>query len=130
MYTIGVVGFSEGAQNTVLALANDPGHVFAAGLTFSAPKFESWEMMSRPARFGFCTFRRAVIHTRGSVRLVFTNSRRMRSPLVGRPSGPVMAGIIGTLISLEDNGRPILGMIDQPCLGERFISSGVLDGGS
>jgi len=37
VYTVGVVGFSEGAQNTVLALANDPGHVFAAGLTFSAP---------------------------------------------------------------------------------------------
>ena len=27
----------------------------------------------------------------------------------------------GTLISLEDNGVPVLGMIDQPWLGERFI---------
>lgn len=27
----------------------------------------------------------------------------------------------GTLISLEDNGAPVLGMIDQPWLGERFI---------
>ncbi len=28
----------------------------------------------------------------------------------------------GTLISLEDNGVPVLGMIDQPWLGERFFS--------
>jgi dienelactone hydrolase len=34
---IGVVGFSEGAQNTVLALAQDSAHVFSAGLTFSGP---------------------------------------------------------------------------------------------
>ena len=37
---IGVVGFSEGAQNTVLALALDgqrKTHVFSAGLTFSGP---------------------------------------------------------------------------------------------
>jgi myo-inositol-1(or 4)-monophosphatase len=27
----------------------------------------------------------------------------------------------GTLISLEDNGVPVLGMIDQPCLGERYV---------
>jgi dienelactone hydrolase len=38
---VGVVGFSEGAQNTVLAMARDAGRdrhpVFAAGLTFSGP---------------------------------------------------------------------------------------------
>jgi dienelactone hydrolase len=37
---VGVVGFSEGAQNTILALALDAGakhRVFSAGLTFSAP---------------------------------------------------------------------------------------------
>jgi histidinol phosphatase-like enzyme (inositol monophosphatase family) len=28
----------------------------------------------------------------------------------------------GTLISLEDNGTPVLGIIDQPWLGERFIA--------
>ena len=27
----------------------------------------------------------------------------------------------GTLISLEDNGTPVIGIIDQPVLGERFI---------
>jgi pimeloyl-ACP methyl ester carboxylesterase len=37
VYSAGVLGFSEGAQNTVLALAQDTGHVFSAGLTFSAP---------------------------------------------------------------------------------------------
>jgi dienelactone hydrolase len=35
--SIGVVGFSEGAQNTVLALAGDSRRVFSAGLTFSGP---------------------------------------------------------------------------------------------
>ncbi|MBV8083481.1 MAG: hypothetical protein JO247_01575, partial [Chloroflexi bacterium] len=33
----GIVGFSEGAQNTVLALAQDSTHVFSAGITFSGP---------------------------------------------------------------------------------------------
>jgi pimeloyl-ACP methyl ester carboxylesterase len=37
VYAAGVVGFSEGAQNTVLALAQDTSRVFAAGLTFSGP---------------------------------------------------------------------------------------------
>jgi hypothetical protein len=35
--SVGVVGFSEGAQNTLLALGQDTTHVFSAGLTFSAP---------------------------------------------------------------------------------------------
>jgi myo-inositol-1(or 4)-monophosphatase len=29
----------------------------------------------------------------------------------------------GSLIALEQNGRPVLGMIDQPVLGERFIGA-------
>jgi myo-inositol-1(or 4)-monophosphatase len=29
----------------------------------------------------------------------------------------------GSLIALEDNGRPVLGIIDQPVLGERFIGA-------
>jgi dienelactone hydrolase len=48
VYTVGVVGFSEGAQNTVLALANDPGHVFAAGLTFSAPADQNTQISTNP----------------------------------------------------------------------------------
>jgi dienelactone hydrolase len=48
VYTVGVVGFSEGAQNTVLALANDPGHVFAAGLTFSAPVDQNTQISTNP----------------------------------------------------------------------------------
>ena len=34
---VGVVGFSEGAQNTVLAVGRDTTHVFSAALAFSAP---------------------------------------------------------------------------------------------
>jgi dienelactone hydrolase len=49
VYTVGVVGFSEGAQNTVLALAQDPGHVFAAGLTFSAPADQNTQLSINPA---------------------------------------------------------------------------------
>jgi len=45
---VGVVGFSEGAQNTVLALAQDPGHVFAAGLTFSAPADQNTQISTNP----------------------------------------------------------------------------------
>jgi dienelactone hydrolase len=48
VYTVGVVGFSEGAQNTVLALAQDPGHVFAAGLTFSAPADQNTQISTNP----------------------------------------------------------------------------------
>jgi dienelactone hydrolase len=49
VYTVGAVGFSEGAQNTVLALANDPGHVFAAGLTFSGPADQNTQLSANPA---------------------------------------------------------------------------------
>jgi dienelactone hydrolase len=48
VYTLGAVGFSEGAQNTVLALANDPGHLFAAGLTFSAPADQNTQISTNP----------------------------------------------------------------------------------
>jgi dienelactone hydrolase len=48
VYAVGVVGFSEGAQNTVLALAGDPGHVFAAGLTFSAPADQNTQISTNP----------------------------------------------------------------------------------
>lgn len=44
--SIGVVGFSEGAQNTVLALAQDSTHVFRAGLTFSAPADQDTQIYS------------------------------------------------------------------------------------
>jgi dienelactone hydrolase len=46
---IGVVGFSEGAQNTVLALAQDSGHVFSAGLTFSGPADQNTQIAQDPA---------------------------------------------------------------------------------
>jgi predicted alpha/beta-fold hydrolase len=42
--TVGVVGFSEGAQNTVLALAQS--QVFAAGLTFSGPADQDTQIYS------------------------------------------------------------------------------------
>jgi dienelactone hydrolase len=45
---IGVVGFSEGAQNTVLALAQDTKHVFSAGLTFSAPADQNTQISTNP----------------------------------------------------------------------------------
>lgn len=43
---VGVVGFSEGAQNTVLALAQSQGSVFAAGLTFSGPADQDTQIYS------------------------------------------------------------------------------------
>ncbi len=49
---VGVVGFSEGAQNTVLALALDRAkgsHVFSAGLTFSGPADQNTQMSTNPA---------------------------------------------------------------------------------
>jgi dienelactone hydrolase len=49
---VGVVGFSEGAQNTVLALALDRARntrVFAAGLTFSGPADQNTQMSTNPA---------------------------------------------------------------------------------
>ncbi|HET8556105.1 MAG TPA: hypothetical protein VFL58_02210, partial [Gaiellaceae bacterium] len=45
---IGVVGFSEGAQNTVLALAQDAHHVFSAGLTFSGPADQATQIAQNP----------------------------------------------------------------------------------
>lgn len=44
--SVGIVGFSEGAQNTVLALAQDSGGVFSAGLTFSAPADQATQIYS------------------------------------------------------------------------------------
>jgi predicted alpha/beta-fold hydrolase len=52
--SVGVVGFSEGAQNTVLALAQDSKGVFAAGLTFSAPADQSTQLYSTAQPSG-CT---------------------------------------------------------------------------
>src|SRR6202007_3312983 len=46
---VGVVGFSEGAQNTLLALAQDTGHVFATGLTFSGPADQNTQISTNPA---------------------------------------------------------------------------------
>ena len=46
---IGVVGFSEGAQNTVLALAQDARHVFSAGLAFSGPADQDTQISTNPA---------------------------------------------------------------------------------
>jgi dienelactone hydrolase len=46
---LGVVGFSEGAQNTVLALAQDGHHVFSAGLTFSGPADQNTQISTNPA---------------------------------------------------------------------------------
>jgi len=43
---IGVVGFSEGAQNTVLALSQDTTHLFSAGITFSAPADQNTQIYS------------------------------------------------------------------------------------
>lgn len=44
--SVGVVGFSEGGQNTVLALAQDTHHVFSAGLTFSGPADQNTQIYS------------------------------------------------------------------------------------
>jgi predicted alpha/beta-fold hydrolase len=44
--TVGVVGYSEGAQNTVLALAQDTTHIFSAGLTFSGPADQDTQIYS------------------------------------------------------------------------------------
>lgn len=44
--SVGVVGFSEGAQNTVLALAADTSGVFSAGLTFSGPADQDTQIYS------------------------------------------------------------------------------------
>lgn len=56
----GVVGFSEGGQNTVLALALDTGHVFSAGLQFSGPADQDTQIYSTAVPAGcstpFCTY--------------------------------------------------------------------------
>jgi predicted alpha/beta-fold hydrolase len=44
--SVGVVGFSEGAQNTVLALAQTGTTVFDAGLTFSGPADQNAQIAS------------------------------------------------------------------------------------
>jgi len=48
MKGLGVVGFSEGAQNTVLALAQDSHHLFSAGLTFSGPADQNTQISTNP----------------------------------------------------------------------------------
>jgi predicted alpha/beta-fold hydrolase len=60
---IGLVGFSEGAQNAVLALALDQStrsHVFSAGLTFSGPADQDTQVYSTAEPAGcqtpLCTF--------------------------------------------------------------------------
>jgi dienelactone hydrolase len=44
--SVGVVGFSEGAQNTVLAVSRDTAHVFDAAITFSAPADQDSQIYS------------------------------------------------------------------------------------
>jgi predicted alpha/beta-fold hydrolase len=46
---IGLVGFSEGAQNSVLALAQDAKHVFSAAITFSGPADQNTQLASNQA---------------------------------------------------------------------------------
>jgi predicted alpha/beta-fold hydrolase len=53
--SVGVVGFSEGAQNTVLAMAQDTSHTFAAGLTFSGPADQNTQIYSSAAPPGCST---------------------------------------------------------------------------
>ena len=57
---VGLVGFSEGGQNTVLALALDRGHVFAAGLQFSGPADQDTQIYSTAVPAGcetpLCTY--------------------------------------------------------------------------
>lgn len=45
MTSVGIVGFSEGAQDTILAMAQAPG-LFSAGLTFSAPADQDTQIYS------------------------------------------------------------------------------------
>jgi dienelactone hydrolase len=61
--TIGLLGFSEGGQNTVLALALDAQsatHVFSAGLQFSGPADQDTQIYSTAVPAGcaspFCTY--------------------------------------------------------------------------
>jgi dienelactone hydrolase len=43
---IGIAGFSEGAQNSVLALSQDSSHLFSAGITFSGPADQDTQIYS------------------------------------------------------------------------------------
>jgi dienelactone hydrolase len=52
---VGVVGFSEGGQNTVLALALDAGKVFKAGLQFSGPADQDTQIYSTAVPAGCAT---------------------------------------------------------------------------
>jgi dienelactone hydrolase len=53
---VGVLGFSEGGQNTVLALALDRGHVFSAGLQFSGPADQDTQIYSTAVPAGCSSF--------------------------------------------------------------------------
>ena len=57
---IGLVGFIEGGQNTVLALALDAGRVFKAGIQFSGPADQNTQIYSTAVPFGcqtpLCTY--------------------------------------------------------------------------
>jgi dienelactone hydrolase len=45
---LGLVGFSEGAQNAVLALAQDARRLFSAAITFSGPADQNTQLASNP----------------------------------------------------------------------------------
>lgn len=51
----GIVGFSEGAQNTVLAAALDTSHIFDAALTFSGPADQDTQVYSTASPPGCST---------------------------------------------------------------------------
>ncbi len=57
---VGVVGYSEGGQNTVLALALDAGKVFKAGIQFSGPADQDTQIYSTAVPAGcqtpLCTY--------------------------------------------------------------------------
>src|SRR3954471_3985121 len=57
---VGVVGFSEGGQNTVLALALDGGRVFKTGIQFSGPADQDTQVYSTAVPAGcqtpLCTY--------------------------------------------------------------------------
>jgi dienelactone hydrolase len=52
---VGMVGFSEGGQNTVLALALDSGKVFKAGIQFSGPADQDTQIYSTAVPAGCIT---------------------------------------------------------------------------
>jgi dienelactone hydrolase len=57
---IGLVGYSEGGQNTVLALALDAGRIFKSGIQFSGPADQDTQIYSTAVPPGcqtpFCTY--------------------------------------------------------------------------